>query len=140
MGKGIEMSLVDDLVRDEGLELKPYTDTVGKLTIGIGRNLTDRGISEEEARYLLRNDIKIVQYELRQAKGPWLYDLPDDVRRALLNMAFNMGVPRLMNFKKMWAALEVGDYEEAAAQALDSVWANQVGARAIRIAELIRNG
>lgn len=132
------MSLTDDLIRDEGLELKPYRCTEGKLTIGVGRNLDDRGITAAEAVILLDNDIGIVRQELKAKIADLWYFLPDDTRRAVLNMAFNMGVPRLMGFKKMWAALKFGDYQAAADEALDSKWARQVGVRAERIAALIR--
>ena len=134
------MGLKEDLIRDEGLRLKPYVDTVGKLTIGIGRNLDDRGITEDEAMMLLDNDIEIVRRELIAITSDLWYLLPDDIHRALLNMAFNLGVPRLMKFKKMWTALKFVDYGKAADEALDSKWARQVGDRAERIATLIRNG
>ena len=133
------MSLATDIIRDEGLELKPYRCTEGKLTIGIGRNLDDRGITKAEAMMLLDNDIAIVRRELVAKTSDLWYLLPDDIHRALLNMAFNMGVPRLMGFKKMWAALKFSDYQRAADEALDSKWARQVGDRAERIATLIRN-
>jgi len=126
-----------DLLRDEGCELKPYVDTVGKITIGIGRNLTDRGITLEEAKHLLENDISAVIIELDH-KLPWWRALPEHKGRALANMAFNMGIPRLMDFRKMLAALESGEWETAAEEALDSKWAVQVGARADRIAQEFR--
>jgi lysozyme len=145
------MALHDDLARDEGLRLLPYDDATGRylktgdtikgnITIGIGRNLQDRGLSPQEVGMLLENDIEIVRRELA-AKIPDLwYLLPDKVQDALLNMAFNMGVPRLMKFRKMWAALKFSDYEKAAIEALDSNWASQVGDRANRIAHEIRSG
>ncbi len=129
-----------DLIRDEGLRLKPYTDTVGKLTIGVGRNLDDVGISDAEARHLLRNDIMAAVRDLDR-NIPWWRDLSEGRQRALLNMCFNMGWPTLSAFRKMLAALRTGDYDTAAAEALDSRWARQVGQRADRIAAaLIREG
>lgn len=130
--------LKQELTRDEGLELKPYTDTVDKLTIGVGRNLDDRGISEDEAMVLLGNDIAIVEAELDR-NAAWWRDLPDDCQRGLANMCFNLGWPRLSGFRNMLAALEDGDYDEAAVQALDSRWARQVKGRADRIADLFRS-
>lgn len=127
-----------DLIRDEGIRLKPYTDSVGKLTIGIGRNLDDRGISLLEAKQLLENDIAAVVEELDNRLG-WWKGLSEPRQRALANMAFNMGVPRLLGFEKMLRALEAGDGEKAALEALDSRWARQVGDRAQRIAELLRS-
>ena len=131
-------TILADLKRDEGLRLKPYKDTVGKLTIGYGRNLDDRGISGHEAVVLLENDFLDALIEtVRQF--PWSRGLPVPQRRALVNMCFNLGLRRLSGFVKMLAALEAGDGELAAAEALDSKWAGQVGDRAERIAALYRD-
>jgi len=143
--------LIDDLIRDEALRLYPYDDytgkpirehdkVLGKITIGIGRNLTDRGLTKSEAMFLLVNDINIVEAELIERAGEVFVQCHDKAQRALMNMAFNMGLPRLMKFENMWAALAVEDYELAAKEALDSKWARQVGDRAERIADLIRGG
>ena len=131
--------LTTDLVRDEGMRLNPYTDTVGKVTIGVGRNLDDVGISEAEALRMLDADIDRSTAELKR-NLPWLFERPEPVQRALVNMCFNLGWPRLSGFRNMLAALEAEDYPRAAAEALDSRWARQVGARAGRIAALIREG
>lgn len=131
--------LHNDLVRDEGLRLKPYRDTVGKLTIGIGRNLDDVGISEAEAHTLCENDIARTIHDLER-RLPQFNGYPEIVQRAVANMAFNLGVSGLLGFKNMIAALDRGDYQEAAAHALDSKWARQVGRRAQRVAALIREG
>lgn len=128
-------ALIADLIRDEGLKLKPYRDTVGKLTIGVGRNLDDVGISEDEARDLLANDINTVHRELYKHVR-WWSQMPEPARRGLANMCFNLGWPRLSQFKNMLRALQAGEYEIAAAEALDSKWAKQVGPRAERIANL----
>lgn len=127
--------LYADLMRDEGLRLKPYMDSVGKLTIGIGRNLDDNGISEREAENLFFNDISRTRAELDD-RIPWWRDMPEPAQRGLANMAFNLGWPRLSQFKMMLAALETSDWKAAAAEALDSNWAKQVGERARRIASL----
>ena len=131
--------LTDELIRDEGLRLKPYHCTAGKLTIGIGRNIEDNGISETEARYLVQNDILRCVGELDRTI-PWWRNLNEARQRALLNMVFNMGISRVLAFKKMLTALQMGQWEEAATQALDSQWAKQVGARSQRIAAAIREG
>ncbi len=131
-------ALQADLVRDEGQRLKPYRDTVGKLTIGIGRNLDDRGLTEDECLFLLQTDIGVTFADLDH-NAPWWRYLTEPRRRALANMCFNLGWPRLSKFVNMLAALEVGNYSTAADQALDSRWAEQVGDRAMRIAELFRN-
>ena len=129
--------LCADLERDEGLRLKPYRDSVGKLTIGYGRNLDDVGISQLEALDMLDNDVERATNDLHR-EIPWHQHLPDDVRRGLLNMCFNLGWPRLSGFKKMLAALDNNDFNLAADEALDSKWARQVGPRAERIAKLFR--
>lgn len=131
--------LIDLIIYHEGLELKPYRCTAGHLTIGIGRNLDDRGITEDEARFLCNNDIEIVESEL--ARNFPVIDRLDDVRcRVLLDMAFNIGVPRLSAFRKMWGALEEGDYIRAAMEMLDSKWARQVKGRAERLSKMMETG
>ena len=132
-------SLKDQLVRDEELRLKPYTDSVGKLTIGVGRNLTDKGISFQEAQGLLANDIADATAAL-QAKLPWTATL-DDVRKgALLNMTFNMGIGGLLEFHDFLARMQRGDFSGAAGAMLDSLWARQVGPRATRLSIQIQSG
>ena len=86
--------MIEQLVDHEGLELHPYEDSLGILTIGVGRNLEERGISEDEAFYLLGNDIEIIWDELIK-QHPIVEDLDDQRQMILLDMAFNMGVPRL---------------------------------------------
>src|SRR4030066_301072 len=99
----------NDLIRDEGLKLYPYKCTAGKLTIGVGRNIEDSGITRDEAMYLLRNDIIRCQSEL--SKSISFYDRLDDSKKAILiNMCFNMGISRLIGFKRMLAAMAIGDW------------------------------
>lgn len=129
--------LKTDLVRDEGMKLHPYVDTVGKTTIGVGRNLDDVGLTEQEVLILLQNDITNTLDELAY-RVPWIFEKPEPVQRAVANMLFNMGWPRLSQFKRMLAALEKDDFMTAANEALESRWASQVGDRARRIAKLIR--
>ena len=132
-------NLIADLTRDEGKRSIVYQDSGGILTIGIGRNLESRGVSDEEIAILLGNDLVIVTADLDR-NALWWRGMPADKQRALANMCFNLGWPRLSGFTLMLAALESGDWDEAANQALDSRWAVQVGARAERIAELFRSG
>ncbi len=128
-----------DLRRDEGERLKPYRDTVGKLTIGIGRNLDDVGISAEESAFLLANDIAKVEKQLDE-RLPWWRTLSINRQRVLINMAFNMGIFGLLGFKNTLAFVQAGDYARAADNMLISKWAKQVKGRAVRLAELMRNG
>jgi len=130
--------LIRQLIEDEGMVLKPYTCTAGKLTIGVGINLDD-GITKEEALWLLNNRIDMAVAELDKAI-PWWRRLSEGRQRALLNMAYNMGVPRLLGFKKMLAHLQNGENKQAAFEAMNSLWAKQVKGRADRIKKLIEEG
>lgn len=122
-------ALKDQLILHEGLKLKPYKCTAGKITIGVGRNIEDIGITEDEARSLLDNDILRVAQELDNAL-PWWRDLSDVRQRVLLDMAFNIGTPTLMKFKKTLDLIEAKEFEKASVEMLDSRWAEQVGQRA----------
>jgi len=132
-------ALEDQLIDHEGLELKPYQCTADKLTIGVGRNIEDRGITEDEARYLLKNDIKIVEDELLEKK-PVVAGLDAVRQRVLVDMGFNLGIPTLLKFQNMWAAIEEEDFERAAEEAMDSRWAKQVGRRAERLCQAMATG
>lgn len=130
--------LRSQLERHEGLRLKPYRDTVGKLTIGYGRNIEDVGISRDEADFMLDNDIDQVEVHLNTVDE--YLDL-DDVRQSVLaNMCFNLGFYGLMGFRRMWKAIARKDYQEAARQMMDSQWARQVGSRAVELSEIMRTG
>lgn len=131
--------LIDSLILHEDLKLKPYKCTAGKTTIGVGRNLDDNGISEEEAMLLLRNDIDTCCAELDKTRPNWRQH--NDVRQNVLaEMCFNLGMPRLNRFVKMWAALEAKDYTGAAREMQRSQWAVQVGKRAVTLADRMRDG
>lgn len=141
MSKDLLQSAIELIARHEGFRSKPYRCPAGKLTIGFGRNLEDKGISREEARILLRNDVldalrwAIVVAQENQVD---FHVLPFTVRLALVDMAFNLGPGGLRSFKRMWKALGRKDWDRAAYEALDSKWAKQVGRRASEVAELIR--
>lgn len=130
--------LKKELIRDEGFRSKPYKCTAGKLTIGVGRNIEDNGITEDEAMYLLENDIASCIKQLT-AKLPWYSTKPDAVQRVLTNMCFNLGISKLMSFKKTLSLIELGKYKEASVQMLNSLWARQVGERAIRLSNILKN-
>lgn len=125
------------LIRHESLRLKPYRCPAGKLTIGVGRNIEDRGITTEEALYLMRNDIAACRRERPALNVPPLSSAREGV---LLNMLFNLGLPRVLGFARMLQALRVGNYHEAADEMLDSKWARQVGKRAEELAKIMREG
>lgn len=131
--------LVEEIKREEGFVAKVYLDKKGKKTIGYGTLLED-GISEVEAELLLRHRLGLMAEELERSRVGEVYvNLKADARRALLDMAYNMGVPGLLGFRKMWAALAEGDYERAASEALDSVYARELPARAGRVAARMRS-
>ena len=152
--------LIQKLIHHEGLVLEVYQDTLGIDTIGIGRNLEDRGITDEEledmnipdidhvyqygiteadAILLAENDVQIVEDELLRAHP--CVDGLDAVRQLILvDMAFNMGVPRLCKFKKMWDAIHNKDFSIASKEMLDSRWANQVKLRATKLAHSMYSG
>jgi lysozyme len=133
------VTLRDQLLRDEGVRLKVYQDSEGVPTIGVGRNLRDRGISLTEAEMLLDNDIAAVRAEVL-ANIPWSRGM-DEVRRAVLeNMCFNLGLKGLLGFTKTLAAMEDGNWYVAAAHMMESRWAKQVGIRAERLSEQLRSG
>lgn len=126
------------LERDEGLRLKPYTDTLGKMTLGVGHNL-DRPISERVARLMLDDDIADAAADLARAL-PWTDALDEPRRGALLNMAFNLGIQRLLSFHETLNLMRLGRFSEAADEMLQSLWATQVGDRAVRLARQVRTG
>jgi lysozyme len=129
-------NLESQLRIDEGYRNKVYLDSKGIPTIGVGRNLRDVGLSPDEIDLLLQNDIKRAQGACRAIFDN--YDtLPQDKQDALANMAFNLGQTRLSGFKKMIAAVEKRDWKEAAAEAEDSDWYEQVGQRAVRICAIL---
>lgn len=124
--------------KHEGLRLKPYKCSAGKLTIGYGRNLEDRGISPYEAETLLHNDIQDCYAQC--IKLPFWNRLNEARQAVLIDMCFNLGISRLKGFKKMLAAVDRGDYATAAKEMLDSAWAFQVKTRAVELAEIMKTG
>ena len=136
---------------DEGLSLKPYFCGAGKLTVGIGRNLEDSGVTEEEAEYLLNNDIKKVISELNKADNgsrehaeknklsyrSFFIEQPEEIQSVLINMAFNLGTAGLLKFKKTLAFIADRRYTMASEEMLDSPWATQVGPRSKRLSKAV---
>lgn len=129
----MRVKLIDQLIRHEGYRQFLYMDTVGKRTIGIGRNLDDVGISEKEARIMLEHDIEKAWEQLEQSH-PIVSVLSPKRQDVLINMTFNMGIGGVSSFKRMWKALQHADFSMAAIEMLDSKWARQVGSRATELA------
>ena len=113
-----------------------YLDSLGIPSIGVGHNLRDVPISNEAVEQIFVDDLaqKIQEVE---AAFPWAAALSEPRQGVLINMAF-MGIGRLRGFVKMLAAMEAGDWEAAARELLDSKYAGQVGARADRLAQQLR--
>lgn len=133
------MTLREQLIRDEGIRLKPYKDMVGKWTIGAGRNLSDKGISLSEVEVLLDNDIRDTMIQVGE-RLPWVIDLDEARRGVIYNMAFNLGVGGLLGFRKTLEHVQQGEWALAAIEMLNSQWAQQVGPRAHRLARQMETG
>lgn len=158
--------LKQELIRDEGMKLRPYKDSLGIFSVAVGRNLEDkgltrnelsslginvnlnkeqvisvlleRGLTKQECLMLLSNDIDDAWEDLTTAL-PWIEQKPEVVQRVLTNMCFNVGLSRLLDFKKTLAHIKANRYLEASQEMLNSRWANQVGARSLRLSNLIKS-
>jgi len=131
------VNIKDLLIKHEGLGLKPYNDSVGIQTIGVGHNL-ERGISYNAAMFILDEDLANVRRDVHDFD--WFHYL-DPVRQdVILNMVFNLGISRFKLFTNTIKLIESGLYEEAAKEMLDSKWAAQVGKRAIELSEMMKTG
>jgi lysozyme len=130
------------LKRHEGMKHFVYDDHLGYATIGVGRCIEKNvglGLSHDEIEYLLQNDVNRCIQEL-DSNFTWYRNLCEARRDAMINLCFNLGLPRLKKFVKALAAMEAGNYEEAAVEFLDSRWAKQVGSRALEVTHMIRSG
>ena len=128
--------------RDEDEVLHAYPDSEGYWTIGIGRLIDERkggGISKAESSFLFSNDTAKVDAQVR-ASLPWAQNLDPVRRAALLNMCFQMGVGGLLGFKNSLELIRTGQYQSAARNMLQSLWAKQTPARAMRVAKQIETG
>ena len=137
MGIDIE-KITDDLKLDEGFRECIYTCSAGKQTIGYGWNLEDNGMPEPIAARLLDYSIGIAIRDCESLE--WFYPLNGARKAVIINMMFNLGKSRLRGFKKMIAAIQANDFELAADEMMDSRWYNQVGFRAARLIEEMREG
>ena len=117
------------LLRHEGLRTYPYKCSEDKLTIGIGRNLEANGISEEEAMYLLENDLSRVVKNLDKIWHAWRV-MPERARLVCIDMSFQMGITGFMNFRQTRALMEMGCWLEASEELLRSKYAIQTPNRA----------
>lgn len=125
------------LILHEGLKLRSYNDSVGKITIGVGRNISDVGISEDEAFYLLSNDLEKCIDALDKA-FPWWKELSEVRKHVMIDMCFNLGIAGLAKFILTLESIRIGSYELASRQMLDSLWTKQVGDRAKRLSKMMK--
>lgn len=138
MNLDMQGKLRRSLVKHEKLMRFPYVDTVGKITIGIGYNLSDRGISDEWINTQFQMDVEYFYSQLRH-DFKWFDSLNSDRQIILVDMCF-MGYKKFLQFDKMLAALSQGNYELAAEEMLNSEWAQQVKGRAIDLSNGMRTG
>ena len=131
--------LRDLITNSEGYKQFPYTDTTGHLTIGIGRNLTDRGIFLNEAIEMLDNDVTYFTDWLSN-NLEFFPELNDVRQMVMISMCFNLGVKGILDFKKMIDALANKDYDTAANEILDSKARHQTGDRYEKLADMMRTG
>ncbi len=131
--------LAVELRRDEGVRSKPYVDTTGHTSIGVGRNLSAVGLLDAEIDLMLGHDIDRAAAELDR-RWPWWRDLDPVRQRVLVNMTFNLGAAGLATFVRFLAAVRAGSYEVAAHEMASSLWHRQVGARAVRLEGMMIRG
>lgn len=132
------MKAKDQIKIDEGFSGTVYQCSAGANTIGYGRNLDQNPLTRVEAEFLLDNDLKKVAKQAQ--KFAFYQTLKPERRAVIINMIFNLGITRFNKFNKLINALFREDYEDAAKEMLDSRWANQVGARAVRLSNQMRSG
>lgn len=128
--------LKQTLTRHEGKRHMMYKCSVGVDTVGVGHAMT-QPLSDRVIDLMLEDDIIIAVEELRR-NVMFFDDLPEEAQEVLVNMCFNLGITRLMQFKNMFAAIEEESWSTAANEALDSKWARQVGSRAEELAGVLR--
>ena len=128
-------SASDLIAQHEGWRLKPYTDTLGVITIGYGRNL-ERGITRDEAEILMRNDLRTVR--TAAARYEWFEALSDVRQAVVLDMQYQLGVAGFRKFKRTRAAIAAHAWATAAEEMLNSRWHEQTPTRAKRLAKMMR--
>lgn len=128
----------DQLIKHEGFKLYPYRCTSGKLTIGIGRNLQDKGITKSEALFLFYNDLNECIADCTKIFGKEVWDnLSSAQQLVLVDMRFNLGPTRIRDFKNTISLIKAGHFDKASVEMLNSLWAKQVPARAKELARML---
>lgn len=147
--------MIERVKKHEGFRDKPYKDTVGKVTIGYGRNIEDNPFSVEElcalfkgvewhskkdaedwAEILMRSDLENVESELNASLAMWP-QCTKEQQTVLIDLGFNIGVPSLLSFKNMLSAIDNEDPVTAAYELLNSKYARQVKTRAVDNARIL---
>lgn len=128
----------ETLIKHEGLVLDMYKCSAGVWTIGVGHNLEDKGVSKKVAMVMLEEDINDALYDLKRNIS-FFHSLPEAAQEALVNLSFNLGITRLLQFRKTLGFLKERKFTRAANELLDSRYASQVGYRALEVAEMIRS-
>lgn len=131
--------LVKDLVRDEGFSPTPYRDSQGYLTIGVGHNLDAEGLCNEAIKCQLDYDIHTKAVAPLDTYLPWWRSQPQSVQLAMANLCFNLGIGKLLQFKTTLSLIQSGKYAQAGTNLMQTLYAKQVGQRAVRVAELIKS-
>lgn len=119
--------------------LKPYKCPTGHLTIGYGRNLEAKGISIRDAEFMLAEDVSEAIGNVKRV-FPQMDSFSEQRQVALIDMMFNLGMGTFLTFKNMIACVEIGDWEEASRQVANSLYAKQVGPRAVEVVKMLREG
>ena len=128
--------LIESIKLHEGFKSKPYPDPIHGWDVPtFGHGLTY--ITEAESEMIVRNRVETIREELGVRK-PFFKTLTESRQNALIEMAYQLGVGGLMQFKKMWAAIEARDFDAARTEALDSRWAAQTPDRANSVVEKLR--
>ena len=131
------MGTLDEMIqRHEGIRDVPYIDSLGVQTIGIGHNL-HKPLSHAAIMQIFQDDLNDAINDCMHA-FPWFHDLTEPRKHVLVDMCFNLGLSGLQKFVKFLAAMAIGDYETAANELLNSLWARQVKGRALELANLMR--
>jgi len=131
--------LIEMIKRHEGVKKYVYEDSLGIKTIGVGRNLESMGLTSKEIDFLLMNDLERVITEV-ESNFDWFSDLDNARRDAMIDICFNLGMTRLLTFKKALAAMANEDYAKASFEFMDSRWSEQVGSRAVELCDMIESG
>jgi len=147
--KEFRQRLREEIIADEGQVLEVYLDHLGYPTVGVGHLILESDeeyglgegtpITQTRSDELLFQDLNIVLKECEDRFHNNWRDYPEEVKLIIANMAFNLGLTRLVKFKKMFAALNEGDYKQASVEGMDSKWAKQVYNRARRLMNRLRD-